>query len=101
LRASPSPEFAFLAKSARPNSGTHWSRESRSSLTEPSVVTLENRPFSVVSGGEIPVTDGESVQYQPYGRIIEAKPGAVKDGKLRLDITLSNTTRRRTDQGAH
>jgi hypothetical protein len=61
-------------------------------LAEPRLVTLENRPFSFVSGGDIPVTDGESVQFQPFGRMVEGKPGAVKDGKVRLDITLSNTT---------
>lgn len=61
-------------------------------LAEPRLVTLENRPFSFISGGELPITDGESVQYQPFGRMIEGKAGAVKDGKVRLDITLSNTT---------
>jgi hypothetical protein len=61
-------------------------------LAEPRLVTLENRPFSFVSGGELPITDGESVQHQPFGRMIEGKAGALKDGKVRLDITLSNTT---------
>jgi hypothetical protein len=61
-------------------------------LAEPRLITLENRPFSFVSGGELPVTDGESVQFQSFGRMIEGKPGAVKDGKVRLDITLSSTT---------
>jgi hypothetical protein len=61
-------------------------------LAEPRLVTLENRPFSFVSGGEILIKDGEGVQFQTFGRTIEGKPGAVKDGKVRLEITLSNTT---------
>jgi hypothetical protein len=61
-------------------------------LAEPRLVTLQNRTFSFVSGGEIPITDGENVQYQPFGRMIEGKAAAVKDGKVRLDISLSNTT---------
>jgi hypothetical protein len=61
-------------------------------LAEPRLVTLENRPISFVSGGEIAVTDGENVQFHQFGWMIEGKPGAVKDGKVRLDLTLSNTT---------
>ena len=59
---------------------------------EPRLVTHENRPFSFMSGGEIAVNDGEGVQLVQVGRMIVGKPGAVKDGKVRLDITLSNTT---------
>jgi hypothetical protein len=61
-------------------------------LAEPRLVTLENHPFSFASGGEIPVRDGQAVQFHSFGRRIEGKPGAVKEGKLRLEITLSNTT---------
>jgi hypothetical protein len=59
---------------------------------EPRLLTLENRPFSFVSGGEIAVTDGDSVEFVQSGWMIEGKAGTVKDGKVRLDITLSNTT---------
>jgi hypothetical protein len=61
-------------------------------LAEPRLITLENRPFSFVAGGELPLRDGKSVKFQPFGRMIEGKADAVKDGKVRLDITLSNTT---------
>lgn len=65
-------------------------------LAEPRIVTLENCPFSFLSGGEIVASDGEYVQ---FGRRIEGKPGAVEDGKIRLDVTLSNTTvRERTEE---
>jgi hypothetical protein len=61
-------------------------------VAEPRLITLENRPFSFVSGGDIAVTDGEGVEFVQVGRKIEGKPGAVKDGKVRLDVTLSNST---------
>lgn len=61
-------------------------------LAEPCLVTLENRPFRFLSGGEVAVQEGEQVQFHPFGWMIEGKPGAVKNGKVRLDITLSNTT---------
>jgi hypothetical protein len=61
-------------------------------LAEPRLVTLENRPFSFVSGGEMAVTGGEGVSFPRFGRLIEGKAGAVKDGKVRLDLTLSHTT---------
>lgn len=61
-------------------------------LAEPRLVTLENHRFSFIVGGQIPVPDGESVQFHQFGRMIEGKPGAIKDGKIRLDITLVNTT---------
>jgi hypothetical protein len=61
-------------------------------IAEPRLVTLENRPFSFLSGGEIAVNDGGSVQFVEFGRMIKGKAGTVKDGKVRLDLTLSNTT---------
>lgn len=61
-------------------------------LADPNLITLENRVFTFVSGGEIAVTEGEEVQFVQIGRMIEGKPGAVKDGKVCLDLTLSNTT---------
>lgn len=61
-------------------------------LAEPRLITLENHPFAFVTGGEIPVTDDDGLQFVPFGREIRGKPGAVKEGKVRLDITLSKTT---------
>lgn len=61
-------------------------------VADPRILTLENRPASFVSGGEIAVTDGDGMQLIQLGRMVEVKPGAVKDSKVRLDITLSNTT---------
>jgi hypothetical protein len=56
------------------------------------VTTLENRPFSVVSGGEMKVAGPKGEQFIEYGRSLAGKPSLVKDSKIRLDITLSNTT---------
>jgi len=62
-------------------------------VAEPRIVTLENQPFSIVSGGEIAVPDGaKGVQFVPVGRKMEGKHSAAKDGRVRLDITVSNTT---------
>ncbi|MFO0817987.1 MAG: hypothetical protein U1A77_08600 [Pirellulales bacterium] len=66
---------------------------------EPCLVTHENRLFSFVSGGEIAVTDGEGVQFVPFGWMIAGKTGATKDGKVRLDITLTNTTVGQRNEG--
>jgi hypothetical protein len=57
------------------------------------LVTLENRPATLVAGGELPVThDGTSVEHIPFGRTAELRPGKVHDGKVHLDIQLTNTT---------
>src|SRR5688500_17591060 len=60
-------------------------------LAEPILVTEENQSCSFNSGGEVPVGADGQVQYLPFGRMIKAKPGSVKDGKIPIDITLSNT----------
>ena len=42
---------------------------------------------------EMAVPDGaEAMQFVQLGRMIEGKPGAIKGGMGRLDITLSDTT---------
>jgi Flp pilus assembly secretin CpaC len=62
-------------------------------LAEPNIVTLDGRSFSFRSGGELTVPDGpKAIEFVEFGRKIEGKPSAAKDGKIRLDITLSNTT---------
>jgi hypothetical protein len=61
-------------------------------VAEPRLITLEKGSFSFVSGGEVAVTGIDGVQFVQSGRVLEGKPEAVKDGKIRLDITLSNTT---------
>lgn len=62
-------------------------------LAEPSIVTFEKRRFQFISGGEVAIPDENgAVQFAPIGQTINGTPGAVKDGKVRLDLTLSNTT---------
>jgi hypothetical protein len=70
------------------------SREARTLkvVAEPRLIVLENRPFTFMSGGESPVNDGDSVEFVPFGRAITGKASAVKGGKVRLDITLSETS---------
>jgi hypothetical protein len=58
--------------------------------SEPRVATLEDRPFAYSSGGEMAVPESSKGVW--FGRMIEGKAGALKDGKVRLDITLSITT---------
>jgi|GEM_PF-4569417 len=59
-------------------------------VAESHLVATESRPFTFASGGQHAVVSGDGVEFVRIGRTIEATPGAVKDGQLRLDITLSN-----------
>lgn len=68
-------------------------------VAEPRIITLEKRSFSFASGDEVAVTGSDGVQYVQSGQVLEGKPGAVKDGKIQLDITLSNTTVGKRTQG--
>src|SRR4051794_17574876 len=62
-------------------------------LASPRIVTLENKPFTFISGGEIAIPNGpQGVQFERTGLTLEGTPGAVKDGKIGLDLKLSNTT---------
>src|SRR5262249_56015818 len=55
-----------------------------------------NGALAFVCGGEMTVRKGDegnrSVEFVEFGRRIEGTPGTVKDGKVRLDLRLSNTT---------
>jgi hypothetical protein len=59
-------------------------------LADTRVTTLENRKMSVASGHEVFVP--EIMEHVQLGRLLEVLPGVVKDGRICLDITLSNTT---------
>ena len=61
-------------------------------VAEPRIITFEKRSFSFVSGDEITVTGSDGVQIIQAGRVLEGRPGTVEDGKVRLDVLLSNTT---------
>lgn len=39
------------------------------------------------------------MRFVPFGWMITGKPGAIKDGKVRLDITLTNTTVGQRNEG--
>jgi hypothetical protein len=56
------------------------------------LVALESHACSFASGGQIPVGKGEGVEFVRLGRMLEGKASTAKDGKLRLEMTLSNTT---------
>jgi hypothetical protein len=59
----------------------------------PEFVATEGRPFTVMSGGQVPVPNGSnSFEFLQLGWTIKGKHGAVKDGKVRVDITLRNRT---------
>lgn len=61
-------------------------------LARPCVVTMENSPCCVCVGGQVPIPGSSKLDFVPYGMALEVKPGAVKDGKVQLDVTLTNTT---------
>ena len=59
-------------------------------LADSRVITLENRPASVSFGQVISVPDVTNPV--ELGRMVEMIPSIIKDGKICLDIKLSNTT---------
>jgi hypothetical protein len=60
-------------------------------LNDSRLVIRENHAFSqLIRGGHAPVPD--SAAGVEFGLKLQGKTGAVKDDKVRLDITLSNTT---------
>ena len=63
-------------------------------LAEPTLVTLENGSITFAYGGGEPAIPAgfKDMKFDQMGRMIKGTPVAVKDGKIRLDITLSNTT---------
>lgn len=61
-------------------------------LAEPALVTIEGRSFSFRVGGEIPVADGNALEFVATGLSVDGKAGKVTDGKVRLDLTLASTT---------
>lgn len=61
-------------------------------VAEPRLATFVNHSFSFSSGDQVVVSQGqEGVRPVQCGLRIEGKPGAIKDGKVPLDVTLSNT----------
>jgi hypothetical protein len=62
-------------------------------LADTRLVTLENRPASLVMGGELPLArDGKNIEYVQFGRTLECKPVMARDGKVHVDVNFSNTT---------
>ena len=59
---------------------------------QPKLVTRENQPATFISGGEMPVKDGDAAIFVPFGTSVFLKPGSIKDGKIRLDVNVSITT---------
>jgi len=60
---------------------------------QPRIVTRENQSGTFISGGELPVPVGnDGIDFVPIGVTGECKAAFAKDGKVRLDLTLSNTT---------
>jgi hypothetical protein len=68
-------------------------KQARRVLAEPRIITLENRPFAFVCGGELnlPMANGD-VRFIPIGLTLKGKPATITDGKLQLDLTLTHTT---------
>ncbi len=61
-------------------------------LADTRLVTVEHRPFSLVSGAENAVDGVAGKEIIPTGRLLEGKGHVMQNGKVRLDITLSSTT---------
>jgi hypothetical protein len=60
-------------------------------LAEPNCIALENGEFSYATEGVMPLWDDEHVKFVPVGLTIKGEPETVKDGKVRIDIMLSNS----------
>lgn len=63
-------------------------------LAEPTIVTTENREFSVnmINGVTVINTDVEPIDSVETGLKIKGNPGKVVDGHFRLDLSVSYTT---------
>jgi hypothetical protein len=60
-------------------------------LADSRLTTLEHRPFTFVTGGELPIPGkAGAIDYIPVGRSLQCVPTLLPDGRLRLDITLAN-----------
>jgi len=60
-------------------------------LAEPTMITTENRPFTLMTGGEVPFIAEGDVEWVLKGLKMNGKPGIAKDGKVRLVLTLTHT----------
>src|SRR5689334_23122583 len=57
------------------------------------VATLDGHPFTVLSGGQVPVTSASGgIGYVDIGAILVGTPRLLGDGMVRLDLRLDNTT---------
>ena len=61
-------------------------------LAEPCLRAVEGHACRFNSGGEIPLFDGRGIQYVPFGLHVETKAHLIQQGKVHVDITLSNVT---------
>jgi len=60
-------------------------------LSEPTLTTVSGRPARIVSGGEIPFEQAAglgatSIQFKPYGTIVDFVPIVQDTGKIRLEV---------------
>jgi len=69
-----------------------WQNGTIKTLAEPCLITVEKHPFSFVAPGQIPVPNIADTPLPSIGRTIEGEVRSHRDGKIRLDITLSTTT---------
>jgi hypothetical protein len=60
-------------------------------LSRPSVMTLENVPFSLVVGQHVPVPDSSANELVFCGLDWRGTLGTIKDGRVRADFTISTT----------
>src|SRR5438128_1522710 len=72
---------------------TEFDAEGRKKETaKPSMVTLESRPATFMTGGEVAVSVGtgkdKEVEVVPFGFSAEIKPRMLKDGKVVLDVNI-------------
>ena len=61
-------------------------------LSEPILVTVENRPFSLHLGDDVPISTGSGKEMIESGYSITGTPRFVKGDKLRLDLVVKNST---------
>src|SRR5437016_4879326 len=68
---------------------------------EPRLITLDNQSCSFLRCGEMAIPDGpDNVQFLEHGLRVDCKPQVLKDGKIRLDIAVTNSKLETAEDGA-
>jgi hypothetical protein len=68
-------------------------------LVDTRCVTLDGRPFTVVSGGETPIANAGAVRMIPFGHKVIGTPRLAGAGTLQIKLQLENSTVQTVNKG--